>query len=884
MHDSTHQTQFLYQKLNVLSEFGLINNDIPDSITHNLNPQFEIRDYQVEAFARFIYCFNNDLESKEKPLRLLFNMATGSGKTLIMAGLMLYLYETGYRNFLFYVNSNNIIKKTQDNFLNPNSSKHLFSNEIHIKGKRVKLTQVENFDGVNENDINICFTSIHKLHTDMTAEKENALTYENFADKKIVLLSDEAHHMNVSTRSQSQQDLLGSWENTVECIFNLNKDNLLLEFTATHDYENPNVREKYRNKVIYRYDLINFRNDRFSKDIEIIRSNFDPKDRMLQAIILNHFKQHVAMKHKIRLKPVILFKEKNIVESRKNKADFRDLIDGLTGNQIDTIRNSQVEIVQRAFRFFDERRISSEQLAQRLKSDFQERYCLIVNSKEVDEGTHVLVNTLEDQDNPIRAIFAVKQLDEGWDVLNLFDIVRCYHGRDTKFNKPGSTTLSEAQLIGRGARYFPFTLAKPEDEPNPPENGDKFRRKFDEHPNHELRVLEELHYYSMDDRRYIFEISSALRDTGIFDETTVTRELKLKDSFKDTDLYRYGVVWLNEREPRDYHNVKSFADLADLSLKQKNHEHAVHSGSGGVTAAMENGERRNGETSITDSKDIRLADIEQNIVQSAIARDSFYTFASLKRYFPKLTSMHEFRTSESYLGSLAITFKGDVSQLEDNPKEKLSACCDLLDKIETELREQITDYQGTTYFHGKRINAVFTDKTLKFSADNTRISYESQEFEQFVRVKDWFAFNGLYGTSEERALVKLLTRWIADSEETYEDIYLLRNERHFAIYNFSDGRPFEPDFVLFMGTANGKSLTYQLFIEPKGEHLENKERWKENFLKEICGEYEYKILAENRKYRVIGVPTFYNLKRENEFKTKFIETLKNARQMQKRTN
>ena len=45
-------------------------------------------------------------------------MATGSGKTLGMAGLILYLYTKGFRNFLFFVNSNNSIKKTKDNFLN----------------------------------------------------------------------------------------------------------------------------------------------------------------------------------------------------------------------------------------------------------------------------------------------------------------------------------------------------------------------------------------------------------------------------------------------------------------------------------------------------------------------------------------------------------------------------------------------------------------------------------------------------------------------------------------------------------------------------------------------------------------------------------------------
>ena len=495
----------------------------------------------------------------------------------------------------------------------------------------------------------------------------------------------------------------------------------------------------------------------------------------------------------------------------------------------------------------------------------------------VDEDTHVLVNTLEDDDNLIRAIFAVKQLDEGWDVLNLFDIVRCYDTRDTKFNKPGSTTLSEAQLIGRGARYFPFTLPATDDGLDRPENGDKFRRKFDEDPDNELRVLEELHYHSMDNSRYIFEISSALRDTGIIDETVVTRELKLKDSFKETDLYKYGVVWLNEREPRDYQDVTSFADLADLTVKEKNHEHTVYTGSGGVTTAMEDRETRG--LYNTESDDIRLIDIEQNIVQSAIARNSFFTFALLKRYFPHLTSMHEFRTSENYLGGLAITFKGDVSQLEDAPTEKLRACCDLLSIIESELQKQITDYKGTTDFYQHQISAVFTDKTLKFSADNPRAN-ENHESEHLVKLRDWFAFDGLYGTSEEKAFVKMLNTWIAASGEAYEDTYLVRNERHFALYNFSDGRRFEPDFVLFLGKANGEFLTYQLFIEPKGKHLEVQDRWKEDFLKEICVERHHIILTENNKYRIIGVPTFYNSERENEFKTKLNETLGIAHQPQ----
>ena len=88
-----------------------------------------------------------------------------------------------------------------------------------------------------------------------------------------------------------------------------------------------------------------------------------------------------------------------------------------------------------------------------------------------------------------------------------------------RFNRVGRTTISEAQLIGRGARYFPFVLTENGDGSYQPENDEKFRRKFDNDLNHELRVLEELHYHSVNDSRYISEIRTALIEEGIIDET-----------------------------------------------------------------------------------------------------------------------------------------------------------------------------------------------------------------------------------------------------------------------------------------------------------------------------------------------------------------------------
>ena len=861
--------QFLYGRLDMYWEDGMIPKEIPDSITQNLNSNRPLREYQTEAFARFIHCLHKDFPGKEKPLHLSFNMATGSGKTLIMAGLILYLYEQDYRNFLFFVNSNNIIEKTKDNFINVDAPKFLFNKDIRIQGNPVTLTEVNNFDDTHPDDINICFTSIQQLHLDLETEKENTLTPENFADKKIVLLADEEHHINANTKKQMQ--LLESWENTVQDIFTANKDNLLLGYTATLKYDNDNIVEKYRNKVLHRYDLKNFRKDLYSKEIEIVRSDFSHEDRLLQAVILSWYKQQVAVKYNIPLKPVILFKsQRSIEQSKENKATFHNIIDTLTESDIERIQESEVDIVQRAFQFFNENGITAGELVQRLKTDFQPNYCLSVNDDKETERNQILVNNLEREDNPIRVVFAVQKLNEGWDVLNLFDIVRCYETRDSQSNRPGKTTIAEAQLIGRGARYFPFTL---------PENDDEYRRKFDNDTENELRVLEELHYHSVNNPRYISEIRTALIDEGLMDDNTKERPITLKASFKDTDFYEKGVIWLNQRKKRGYQHVRSFDDLTTLNIKQKNHPHTIYEGGGGVTTILEDTDTSYTTVHQGPGTDISVNQIEPNIVFEAIARNPFYRFDNLKQYFPHLRSMQEFRKSEDYLGGLAIEFKGDLSRLKTNPAEKLRACCDLLQKLENELQEQITEYVGTTTFQPHEIKAIFFDKTLKFSAHHASVNYTDNDFDQIVRAEEWFAFDGVfYGTSEERGLVKLLSRWWNDAQNTYETFYLIRNEKHFCICNFSNGDKFYPDFVMFLHKKNGETLTYEIFVEPKGENLQDKDRWKEDFLKIIRTEADTQVIAENRKYRILGVGRFYNEDTENEFKDELNQTLQHNTQ------
>ena len=822
--------------------------NVPNSIKDNLRPGYGERPYQIEAFKRYIYLDQEELEEKpHKPYHLLYNMATGSGKTLIMAGLMLYLYEKGYRNFLFFVNSDNIIKKTKDNFLNPQANKYLFNNKLVIEGRKVLVKEIENFEEADTENINIKFTTIQKLHIDLNNTKENSLTLEDFENREVVLIADEAHHLSSGTKKGA---LLGSWEDTVQKVHQSNFNNILLEFTATLDYESSEIAEKYQDKVIHKYDLAQFRLDKYSKEINLVRSHYRERERISQALILNLYRQELATFNNTNLKPVVLFKAKRtIAESEQNKRSFHKLIDGFSAVMVNNIRQtSTIPIVQKAFRFFDEKGISNNEISKRIKFNFKEENCISANNDAEAETNQILLNTLEDENNPIRAVFAVQKLNEGWDVLNLFDIVRLYEGQNTggKNKGIGKTTISEAQLIGRGARYFPFKLE---------EGQDPFTRKFDDDISNDLKILEELYYHTKEDSRYISELKQALIDTGIYedDQNTVQLSLELKPEFKEADFYKTGRVVFNKKVEKSYNNVKSFADLG---VKKKNLNHTLSSGAGRITSVFNDEDK--GTADKVEHKDLKVGSIPKHIIRHALSKNPFYYFNNLIKYFPNLYSLSSFIKSDDYLGGLEVTFSGPEDRLNRIANEEyLLAINKLLASIEDDIKSNLTEFEGSEYV-SDYLHKVFGDKEIKVNKNSER---SDGQFD-IVSEPDWYVYNANYGTSEEKKFVEMFSRRFEHLEKKFENIFLIRNERELKIYN-ALGRAFEPDFLLFLKERGGEEHTFQVFIEPKGTHLVANDKWKEEFLQKMRD--ERKVLQINMdKYLVTGVP-FYNYSNENEF-------------------
>ena len=855
----------LYETFNSLKEAhgqDYFTSRVSNEIVQNLNPKFELREYQKEALGRFDFYFNG-YQKRQFPAQLLFHMATGSGKTLIMAANILYLYKLGYRNFIFFVNSVNIIEKTKDNFLNPLSEKYLFAPKIKFGEKQVEVKEVQNFEAVNPEDINIIFTTIQGLHTRLNYPKENALTYEEFENKDIVLISDEAHHLQTLTKSkltQTEEEERRSWEYTIiKGIFERNPKNILLEFTATIDLGNQNVRQKYEEKIIFQYDLKQFRLDKYSKEIEVLQADLEPIDRALQAVILSQYRRKIAEKYKLHLKPVILFKSKSIKESKENYDGFLAKIKELSSKDIEEIHSrTKGTDLEKAFNYFQKENITSENLIRELQEDFSEEKVMLLDSENVDEEKQLKLNSLESKNNEIRAIFAVNMLNEGWDVLNLFDIVRLYDTRDGRWvrgkYKPGNTTMGEAQLIGRGARYFPFQLD---------ETQDKYKRKFDEDLENELRILETLHYHSAHNPYYITEIKSALTEMGILPEKYVQKDLFIKDSFKETEFWKEGVIFINDRTQNPRTEIFS---LQDAKIA-KSHKYELKTGEIKEEIILDEEKKTKTSKEITRGKIVyRFSEFGDNIVRNALDKIEFYKFDNLKKYFPYVKSIKEFISSPNYLGGIEIEILGPKDKINKlTPVQKLEIALSVVKKISEQARTNTSEFVGTKLFKAKMLREVFRNKKIKIDIDDV----QRKELEEVkLAEKDWYAQNEFYGTEEERSFIKFIDEFIEKLRQKDLDIALLRNEKFFQIFDFDEGRAFEPDFVMLLKKRNGEIITYQVFIEPKGEFLIPYEKWKQDFLLKIKEQAKLErdliMEAKNEHFKLIGLP-FYNEKLKKEF-------------------
>ena len=890
----------LHEKIKNAIDFGTPKPAIPKYVTDNLKHDFF--DWQREAF-QYLLLNEKRREVKNEPTHLMFNMATGTGKTMLMASCILHYYQKGYRKFIFFVNQKNIIYKTENNFIHSNHNKYLFADKIVIDDETINIKKVENFSKSNKG-IEIKLTTIQQLYNDIHIQKENQVLLDDLIKKDIVMLADEAHHLNADTKNlQGELDLYTElkdntnlkdiekkgWEHTViELLLNKNggkeeNRNVLLEFTATIP-EIKEVVDKYAEKTIYKFGLKEFLTAGYTKEINLLSSTLDKKERILQALLFSWYRHKIALKNDLsNWKPVILFRSKSIEDSKNDFKEFLIMIKNLEVSDIDFLNNIEERFTQGneayqqgksrvldLIKFIKNEGIKKSEIVTFLKDSFAERNCIITNSQtnkaktkeDIDEDTDKLLNNLEDNDNHIRAIFTVNKLTEGWDVLNLFDIVRLYSGRDegkdVKGNrKAGSATVSEIQLIGRGVRYYPFQY----------QDKIKNKRKFDEFLGNEMRVLEELYYHSDSDHRYIDELKRELKKKGLIDDGRIEKRFNIKSDFAESMFFKNVKIWKNEqienpeRKQKTLDYLKDSLDLKfDLGILEIREQEVEFNNENSDTVRL-NLNDANKQTHV-----VRIKDFEKHIFEKAVnikskKQNSLLRFESLQQEI-NIKSLEDFRTK--LIGDLKIKLITIKSSFDDiSNKEKLDILLKVLDMIFTELQQNINPHKGSE-FKAYKLLDFFGEEVRK----NIKKDDYSQILEDELKSQDWYVVDQFYGTSEEKGLIEFIKETIINLKSKYKEVYLLRNEEQYKIYDFHTGQGFQPDFLLLL--KDKEDLYYQVFIEPKGDNLLQKDEWKNQFLKEITEKYSNINLLkiQGKLYKLIGLPLF-NQRNNDEFNNEY---------------
>ncbi|WP_334322798.1 DEAD/DEAH box helicase family protein, partial [Gilliamella apicola] len=175
--------ELLFYKFKNIDKLGLFTEtyQVPSYIKNNLKDT--LRAYQEESL-RYLHYAQHNPNANSLYKHLLFNMATGAGKTMVMAATILYMYkEYGYQNFIFFVHTDAIIQKTKENLLNGLSSKYLFNSSIEIEGEQIHIEAVETFPSIpNKNTIYLKLSTIHKIHDELNHYKENSVTYDDLKE------------------------------------------------------------------------------------------------------------------------------------------------------------------------------------------------------------------------------------------------------------------------------------------------------------------------------------------------------------------------------------------------------------------------------------------------------------------------------------------------------------------------------------------------------------------------------------------------------------------------------------------------------------------------------------------------------------------------------
>ncbi|GAA6948608.1 DEAD/DEAH box helicase family protein [Helicobacter pylori] len=777
----------------------------------------------------------------------MFEMATGSGKTLVMAGLILECYKQGYQNFIFFVNSASILEKTKLNFTDSASSKYLFSENININDENTEIKSINNLNESQTSAINIYFSTIQGLFSLFTKVKENAITIEDLKDQKLVFLADEAHHLNTETKkklSDAESNEKHNWESVVKLALEQNKDNLLLEFSATIPNE-KSVEDKYKNLKVITYTLKEFSEDKFCKNIySLSYENKELETRFLGACVSSLYKELLAQHHNIEnFKPCILFKSERIEDSKENQERFNAFLENLSPLDLENFFNhSRNAFFKDAKNFFDKQHYTPN-LAALLQTKFKKSVQINTNNeKELEKGM-LLLNSLEDRQNPKRVIFSVDKLNEGWDVLNLFDIVRLKNKASQK------DTIKDAQLIGRGARYYPFSYNDLK-----PSQIEFYQRKFDLF--NPLSALERLDYHAIYDSEFIAKLKEKLQDLGLgFVE---------KQTIPLTPTKRFKCYYASNTKNKNKNLFnKDYTDPVVVKLQSL---HVPLFAFGVREKKVDFKEEKKGDKTYYISH--TLDKVPLNYFLKALNLKNL-DFKTLKKAFKKHAFNNKVEFIERYISQLKTNFH--KNQKFDDNKILLELAVYIIENLKDTLLKEQDKYD---------VSAL---ELKEFETHNRNLS--ASELEKDIPFYEWLLFKDMrkLDSGLERKFLDFINGHKEVLDKKFKEWCVLRNDHFTELKVFCNienspyyAQGFEPDFILFAQTHSDEFLGFTCYMEAKGEHLEHSNAWKQEFLEML---ENAALKSHNKKLDLKGLPffTLHNRVANSEFTTAFNQIFKDQK-------
>jgi type III restriction enzyme len=783
------------------------------------------------------------------------------------------------------------------NFTDYKFEKYLFNPKgIKINGRNVDVKTVESVADANRNAINFMFFSTSLLYNRLKEDRENGLTAEDFANNDVVIIADEAHRLNVDTRSKNKKDQeeILNWETAVMSAIKAREENMLLEFTATVDLANEAIHSKYEDKIVHRYDFLEFNKDGYSKDVKFLFNqevHTEDQKRLLiiNAVALSEYRRLLAEREmEVFISPIVLIKSVKIAQSEEDRKFFDSVIGSLRPDDLNRLKelskggkNREHEILSDMFKWLASPKAGLvsqgdweglKAFTAEIRASFAHENTLIYNSQKKEKAE--LLPLLDSPRNTIRAIFSVNALNEGWDVLGLYDIVHF------DISQAKKVSLQDIQLIGRGARYCPYELPKlyKQDENDGMSSlfvgrnleFDKYKRKFDNDPFDKGRVLETFVYHFVKTGTFLESLQRDLLGEGIISEGVEKKTIAMKQKFLESETYKKGFVLVNHTEQR----TKTKDDEIDTTFKR-----VIKAGSYNLRARGLSDFEQN---QIIAGQKVDVISITEEyfplpVIRKALvsAEGNFFRFNNLSKHIVGISTIDEL--IEKYLPLYKISYtyeegKG-ISQL--NPIEKLQLLVGvILPEVRKAIDINMPRVTGSKKFRPVSLSAVFgkekniylmsfpvedavTGKKVFMSNDErakAQSDHDNPELQYDIQSANWYAYDENYGTSEEKRFVKYIASQIDDLRAKYQgaEIYLIRNELDYWLFSPQDGRRFSPDYMLIVNDVANGEMYYQCLIEPKGGHLLEHDAWKEEALISLNDDSEVVFDAQDgdtRNYR-----------------------------------